>query len=272
MRGGSQTHVLEGSDGHFYVVKMRHNPQGRRVLANEYLAWRILEHLKIPAQPGALIELPADFIASVNEGNPRLGVTLGRRFTPPDPGWHFGSRYPGPPNITLVHDVIAEDSLGLCRNLQHFWGVLLFDKWTANSDSRQSVFYRAKLADLAPDPDSADPTIRGMITSFIDHGFCFNGPYWDFPDRAGAGLYHLRRVYLQIRGWRQFEPWIERIRAFPETVLERALREMPQDWFDAADEAALPQVCEVLLRRREKVPRLIEDLKDKHPDVFPYWN
>ncbi|MDX2269882.1 MAG: hypothetical protein NW208_17400 [Bryobacter sp.] len=268
MRGGSQTHLLGASDGHHYVVKLANNPQGRRVLVNEYLAWRILEYLKIPAQPASLIDIPADFLAATNTPEPRLGITLGRSFTPPLPGFHFGSRFPGSPLTTLVHDVIAENSLPMCRNLEHFWAILLFDKWTANSDSRQSVFFRALLADIKPE----DPAARGLITSFIDHGFCFNGPYWDFPDRPLAGLYHLRRVYLQVRGWAQFEPWLERIRSFPARVLDEAIREMPQTWFDEADLNHLPRLCETLLRRREKVPRLIEDLKDRHPDTFPYWS
>jgi hypothetical protein len=272
MRGGSQTHLLGASDGHHYVVKLANNPQGRRVLVNEYLAWRILEYLKIPAQPASLIEISQDFLHTVNQEQQRLGITLGRSFSPPAPGWHFGSRYPGSPATTLVHDIIAENSLPLCRNLNHFWGILLFDKWTANADARQSIFYRTKLEELDTPGHAVEPGARGLISSFIDHGFCFNGPYWDFPDRPGAGLYYLRRVYLQVRGWAQFEPWMERIRSFPPHILDEALREMPQEWFDEADTAQLPKLCETLLRRRDRVPRLIEDLRDKFPEIFPYWN
>ncbi len=271
MRGGAQTHLLEASDGHHYVVKFSNNPQGRRILVNEFLSCRILEHLKIPTQAGEVVEITPEFIERTNTPAERLGITLGRSFKPPEAGWHFGSRYPGPPNLTLVHDFIAEDSLALCRNLPHFWGVLLFDKWTANGDSRQSIFYRAKVGEIAPDPAAIDPNLRGLITSFIDHGFCFNGPYWDFPDRPGAGLYPTRRVYLQVRGWASFEPWLERIRAFPEALLDAALKAMPGSWLDEADLAQLPRLCETLLRRREKVPRLMEDLREKLPELFPYW-
>jgi hypothetical protein len=36
MRGGAQAHLIEADDGHFYVVKFRNNPQGRRILVNEW--------------------------------------------------------------------------------------------------------------------------------------------------------------------------------------------------------------------------------------------
>jgi hypothetical protein len=271
MRGGAQAHLLEASDGHFYVVKFANNPQGRRILVNEFLAQRILDHLRLPAPPAALIELSGDFIARSNHGQPRLGMTLGNSFRPPNPGWHLGSRFPGSPSVTLVHDFLAEDSLILCRNLHHFAGALAFDLWTGNTDSRQSIFYRAKLSEAIPDPELAGNATRGLITSFIDHGFCFNGAYWDFPGVTARSLYASRRVYRDVAGWASFEPWIERIRAFPASVLDAAVREMPAAWFDASDEEQLPTLCEALLRRRERVARFIEDVRDREPQTFPRW-
>jgi hypothetical protein len=41
MRGGSQSHLMRASDGHFYVVKFQNNPQHLRVLANEMFATRL---------------------------------------------------------------------------------------------------------------------------------------------------------------------------------------------------------------------------------------
>ncbi len=34
MRGGAQSHLMLGSDGHLYVVKFQNNPPHIRVLAN----------------------------------------------------------------------------------------------------------------------------------------------------------------------------------------------------------------------------------------------
>jgi hypothetical protein len=38
LRGGAQSHLLQASDGAFYVTKFQNNPQHIRVFANEMLA------------------------------------------------------------------------------------------------------------------------------------------------------------------------------------------------------------------------------------------
>ena len=48
MRGGAQGHLMRCSDGKFYVVKFRNNPQHLRVLANELLATRLAEGAELP--------------------------------------------------------------------------------------------------------------------------------------------------------------------------------------------------------------------------------
>ncbi len=45
MREGSQSHLMQCSDGYFYVVKFRNNPQRVRVLANELLGSRLAEEI-----------------------------------------------------------------------------------------------------------------------------------------------------------------------------------------------------------------------------------
>lgn len=37
MRGGAQSHLMRCSNNKFYVVKFRNNPQGVRILANEFV-------------------------------------------------------------------------------------------------------------------------------------------------------------------------------------------------------------------------------------------
>ena len=53
MRGGAQAHLLEGADGHFYVVKFLNNPQHRRILVNEWIASVFLDYLGISAPSGS---------------------------------------------------------------------------------------------------------------------------------------------------------------------------------------------------------------------------
>lgn len=270
LRGGSQTHLVEASDGHYYVVKLSSNPQGLRTLVNEWISQRILSYLKIPCPPVEVIELSETFLSA----NPMLGILRSQTVHPPPPGWHFGSRYPGAPNVLAVYDVLPDLQLVSCRNIHHFAAILAFDKWAANADSRQSIFYRARLAEVLPSEDKypdPDHARRGLITSMIDHGYCFNGIYWDFPDAPGYGLYYRSEVYRKVCGWTDFEPWLERIRTFPDSVLDKALHEIPRAWLTREDEDALPAMLERLLARRSKVPALLESVRDKFPNHFPNW-
>jgi hypothetical protein len=267
LRGGSQTHLLGASDGNFYVVKLKGNPQGTRILVNEWIAERLLAYLHVRHPAVAAVEIGADFIAT----NPRLGIERSHKILPPEPGWHFGSRFPGDPGQTIVYDVINDIQLLHCRNLHHFLGALVFDKWTGNWDSRQCVFFRDRTPEHDPTAAEAAAPHRTLVASMIDHGFCFNGPYWDFQDAATMGVFYRMPVYAQVRGWKSFDPWLEMLKSFPESILDKAYREIPQSWLTEADAEALPALLEALLRRRTKVERLIEDFRNSKLNPFPLW-
>lgn len=268
LRGGSQTHLVGASDGHFYVVKLVGNPQGTRILINEWIAERLLAYLHLRHPAVEAVELSDTFI----EAHPRLGIEKSNKIQAPPAGWHFGSRFPGDPARTIVYDVINDTQLLFCRNLHHFLGALVFDKWTANWDSRQCVFFRDRTPEEDPTAPEAMPAHRNLVASLIDHGFCFNGPYWDFPDAATMGVFYRMAVYQRVRGWSSFEPWLEMVRNLPESVLDKAFREIPQSWLTEADADALPAMLETLLRRRAKVDRLIEAFRDSKLDPFPLWH
>lgn len=136
MRGGAQAHLLEAADGHFYVVKFQGNPQHRRVLVNELIAGFILKYLQIASPEAALVEVTREFL----RGNPDVHLTMGGRRVAVEPGWHFGSRFPGDPARTAVYDFVPDVLQGKVNNLRDFLGCLVFDKWTGNADGRQSVF------------------------------------------------------------------------------------------------------------------------------------
>ena len=64
-----------------------------------------------------------------------------------EPGWHFGSRFPGNPERLAVYDFLPDTLLDQVENLAEFHGVLAFDQWIGNADSRQAMFFRARLRD-----------------------------------------------------------------------------------------------------------------------------
>src|SRR5215471_12400667 len=107
MRGGAQAHLLEASDGHHYVVKFVNNPQHRRILVNEWLASVFLEYLEISVPPAAMVRISPEFLGA----NPDVYMQLGSERSAVQPGWHFGSRFPGDPRRTVVYDFLPDTLL-----------------------------------------------------------------------------------------------------------------------------------------------------------------
>jgi hypothetical protein len=57
---------------------------------------------------------------------------------------------------------------------------------------------------------------------------------------------------------------------FPEDVLDKAFRQVP-DWWLNGDREALEALLERLWRRRARVPALIEDARSGRTNLFPNW-
>jgi len=265
MRGGAQAHLIEAEDGHFYVVKFQNNPQHRRIVINEWLVAEFLRYLQISCPPAAVIHLSEKFLAA----NPGVSIQLGAQKVRISPGWHFGSRYPGDPNRVAVYDFLPDSLLQQVVNRVEFLGMLALDKWAGNSNGRQAVFFRARFSQWSPRQD-APPLTLGFVASMIDHGFAFNGPFWDFPDAPLHGLYHRPLVYEPVRGWDDFQPWLEQIVHFPEEVMDRAAKGVPRQWLDG-EESALDRLLSQLLKRRSRVPDLLGECRRARPDLFPHW-
>ncbi len=260
MRGGAQSHLLEADDGNWYVVKFRNNPQHRRVLINELLAGVLLDYLKIAAPQTALIRISPAFLAA----NPEIHFVLGSRRQEIEPGWHFGSRYPGDPARIAVYDFLPDSLLPTVVNLEDFRAILVFDKWTGNADGRQSVFYRAM---VRRGPGLPKP---GFVASMIDHGFAFDGPNWDFPDSPLQGIYPRRIVYHGVRSLNDFQPWLDLILHFPEEVIDQAWKRIPPEWLEG-DEESLERLLQRLWERRGRVPGLLVACRQTRAAPFTNW-
>jgi hypothetical protein len=263
MRGGAQSHLIQADDQQFYVVKFRNNPQHRRVLINEAVASVLLRYLQISVPEAAVISVSSEFLAE----NPELSMHLGAHRIPPEPGWHFGSRYPGDPDQVAVYDFIPDALLPQVVNLREFVGMLAFDKWAGNADGRQAVFFRSRISEWTAARTATRP---GFLAWMIDHGFQFNGPHWDFPDSPLQGVYHRPLVYGAAGSLDDFEPWLDRIRHFPAEVVDEALRKIPLQWMEG-EEDALDALLERLMERRSRVAGLIEDCHRAKPALFPNW-
>ncbi|HLW99721.1 MAG TPA: HipA family kinase [Candidatus Acidoferrales bacterium] len=258
MRGGAQSHLMRCSDNYYYVVKFQNNPQHTRVLANELLGTILAKHLGLPAAPFAVVEVEEDLIRLTEE----LVVQIGLTRSPCKPGLQFGSRYPGDPAETAAFDFLPDDALAEVENRQDFLGMLVFDKWTCNTNGRQAVFFRQA---------GRTPQLTPMRALMIDNGFCFNAGEWNFPDAPLRGLYARQRVYDSVRALDSFEPWLARLeQRITLDELDQAAKQVPPEWYDG-DLDALYALLERLDRRRVRVREQIEEARKSSRQPFSNW-
>lgn len=271
MRGGAQAHLLEGGDGHFYVTKFRDNPQHVRILVNEWISSRLLEYLRIAAPKVAIVELDDSFLSRESE----VKIRLVAKDLPVSTGWHFGSRFPGNPDRDAVYDYLPDSLLSQVQNLRHFLGVFAFDKWTANSDSRQAIFVRQRIKEWLDDPDistrGSSPLAKGFIALMIDHGYTFDGPHWEFNDGPLQGFYFRPLVYQGVSKLDDFDPWLTRVREAPAELFDGILRDLPRQWLPDGDEGPVERLVDQLYRRRKLVADLVASSAKSRPSYFPSW-
>jgi hypothetical protein len=265
MRGGAQAHLVEADDGAFYVVKFQDNPQHRRILVNELVSSILLQYLQLATPETAVIHITEEFLREY----PEASIDLGTRRQAHQPGWQFGSKYPGDPARLAVYDFLPDALLDQVTNYTDFLGALVFDKWVANSDARQAVFFRARVREWLP-RETAAPLKMGFVAYLIDNGYAFNGPYWDFPESPVQGLYTRKRVYGRVASLDDFQPWLDRVVHFPEDTIDQAVKQIPPEWI-AGDRDAFDRMMERLMRKRKGVPALISDVRRAKSEPFPNW-
>lgn len=267
MRGGAQSHLMRCSDDHYYVVKFQNNPQHRRILVNELLGTKLAARLGLPTPPVAVIEVREELIRLT----PELCVEMPRSRIPCQPGLQFGSRFPGDPRRLTLHDFLPDEQLLTVENLYDFAGMLVFDKWTCNTNGRQTLFFQEPQDERQWNSTSMKGTASTYRTVMIDQGFCFNAGEWNFPDAPLRGLYARNRVYEGVRGMESFAPWLDRVeQRMTERILDEVSREIPSAWYED-DYDALLRLLEQLHKRRTQVRELILDAKRSNRQPFVNW-
>jgi hypothetical protein len=271
MRGGAQSHLMRCSDGNYYVVKFQNNPQHRRILVNELLGTRLAARLGLPTTPVAIVEVSEELIRLT----PELAMEMPRQRIPCQPGLQFGSRYPGDPRRLALHDFLPDEQLRQVANLHDFAGMLVFDKWTCNTNGRQTLFFQETPREGVPSadlsPGETEKAESRYSTLMIDQGFCFNAGEWNFPDAPLRGLYARNRVYDGVTGMESFAPWLERLeKQITERSLDDITRQIPPAWYED-DLDALLRLSEQLLRRRVRVLELILAAKKSNRQPFLNW-
>jgi hypothetical protein len=272
MRGGAQSQLMRCSDGCYYVVKFQNNPQHRRILVNELLGTRLAGRLGLPITPAEIIDVSEELIRLT----PELCMEMPRARVPCQAGLQFGSRCPGDPRRLTLHDFLPDERLRAVENLHDFAGMLVFDKWTCNTNGRQTLFFREEARRPLAQGDgreeaSSEDRDGSYEAVMIDQGFCFNAGEWNYPDAPLRGLYARNRVYEGVIGMESFAPWMERAeKSVTERVLAEVIREIPPEWYED-DYDAVMRLVEQLYRRRTRVPELLLAAKNTTRQPFPNW-
>ncbi len=131
--------------------------------------------------------------------------------------------------------------------------MLVFDKWTCNTDGRQAVFVSRR---------------SQYEAVFIDHGECFGSARWALQSYPRSGLSHVQNVYATVRGMESFEPWLARVDAIDANALWRGFETMPEEWY-FGDSLAAHRLVETLLERKRALPDVLLELAGGLSQLFP---
>jgi len=254
LRGGAQSHLLRASDGNWYVTKFQNNPQHIRVLANEMLATRLGLKLGLPMPQVQVIGV-SDWLI---EHSPGLRFQLAGSQIPCKSGQQLGLLYVGQNSPGLTFDYLPNEMLKSVRNLPDFARVLVLDKWTCNSDGRQSVFYRRSARS------------RRYTATFIDQGYCFSASEWTFLDYPLRGVYSSNCVYEGVTGWDAFEPALTRAESMDAESIWQCAADIPEEWYEG-DRMSLERLVEGLSTRRKIIRKLITDFRSSCRNPFSNW-
>lgn len=262
MQGGSRPHLFFAEDGHYYAVKAQENPQGSQILVNELVCSQLLVHLGLPVPDFRLVTTPDGLIGQEVEFS-KAGV-------------HFGSRCPVDPNRDAVFTRVSPALLERTVNKTAFLGMVAFDKWISNGDTRQAIFFRDRGSRWLL-RDQHDVGRRGRqrdayAVAMIDHGFAFQAERWEFVDLPQFGFHRDRSIYASVRGIEDFEPWLSRIIHTPECIVDELLRSVPKQWFRRLKAREhLEALLGRLMERRKKVRVLIAESAMAPENPFPSW-
>jgi hypothetical protein len=245
MRGNTKAVLVETGSGRAYVTKSAENPLGRRVLASEWIGTTLMHHLGLPVPGIALIAVESD-----------LGYL--------PIGTHFGSRYPDDSDTWSIYDFVPDRLTGrLIDDRDIFTGTMIFDLWAANTDLRQSIFYR---------PPTPHQVKQGLHTLFIDNSHLFGGPDWTFEATTNTGRYLSRTMCSHVCDWSDFSPWLERIELLvKENLIKKTMKSIPVEWLIPEDRQRLMYVHDELVVRSQVLTEFIRAHINCNPDLFPNW-
>ena len=103
-----------------------------------------------------------------------------------EPGWHFGSRYPGDPAKVMVYDFIPDLLLDKIVNRARISGRAGLRQMDRQRRCPAIHFLPRTLAAMVAFGRRSAERL-GFVAHMMDHGYVFDGPHWTFPIRRFRG-------------------------------------------------------------------------------------
>lgn len=237
--GISQPLLFKCDDGNFYIIKLKDNPVGIKVLANELIGNKIAQLLKLPVPAGHTIMIPPELVSA-------------SQYT--RAGMHFG--------IHLVDGALDYPPLELIEtavNVDCVPGMYVFDYFIANFDRH----YGNIMVKLTP---------LGNEILLIDQSNIFGSCQWT-PEQVHLLASMVDPVYCQVHqelahlitGRDPFGSWLDIVENIQDELLEAIIEEIPNEWNIDDEERKALLVC--LTARKGKVRTILDSMKLQ----FPNW-
>ncbi|MDD4600078.1 MAG: hypothetical protein PHQ46_03335 [Negativicutes bacterium] len=243
--GVTSPQLFRADDGKIYVVKLKNNRLGTKVLVNELLACSFGSLMGLCFPPGGAIMITGELLATTRK----------LRAARVEPGLHFASQY-----ISSTRYVVRTN-LRKVDNKAQMAGVMLFDHMFHNLDR---TWNRRNLIIRRVDNKSE--------IYAIDNSHLFKKGRWTvnwLTKLEPKIIMNYRRAY----GWllkyyltaEDFKGYITKVEAITDNEIEELVDAIPAEWL--SDEKERQALVHYITARRNMIEEIARPLLTLLPDV-----
>jgi hypothetical protein len=243
--GVTAPQFFRADDGNIYVVKLKDNPLGSRVLASEFLAAKLGEILGLCFPPSSIIEIKEHTLQG-KQDLAALETISGR---------HFASQYLD--NTQYV----GKNNLYQAVNTSEMAGILLFDHMFHNKDranNTKNLLLRQEES--------------GYKIYAIDNSHLFRSGRWTLESLNSLSTvittyyrYSFGLLLKDCLSAQDFIPYLEKVKKLSNQQIDTLVREIPQEWLpDEPERQALARYIKI---RRDMVEKIWIELCKQIPNT-----
>lgn len=250
--GCTKPYYIVCDDAEVYAVKFKENPQGLRVLVNEYVCAEIATILELPLASPVFVQISDKFARDYEkELFSHVEQNVGA-------GIHFGTK-----KVRKVYPITDANMLKQARNCNVIPEIILFDQLVCNRDRDSNG------GNLLFDYSNMEIVV-------IDHTHTFDlGSIWtsiDLSQRIGEPFqpfdisgYVYNKLVPFISGNNPFYSSMQKMRRLNGDILWDIIDRVPDEWGITNEEKEILHLY--LLDRLERIDEVLPILKP----LFPYW-